>query len=99
MAEIVRRKSEAAIELNLEIIWEVIEIATETAVQHLLMKGMSLVAIARSSPRVMTEIRGGSKIRAIRELRIVSSAGLKEAKDAVDSIWDEDGISSSGAAL
>lgn len=100
MAEIVSRQGEAATELNLALVWEVVEVATSKTLHYLLKQGdLPLVAIARASERVMNEIKMGRKIQAIKELRAVSRAGLKEAKDAVEIIWDEDGISSAGAPL
>jgi len=41
------------------------------------------------TPEVMNEIATGRKINAIKELRGATGCGLKEAKDAVEAIWDE----------
>ena len=100
--EIARRENDEVIDLDIESVWEVVEITVEKAVHHILTldnDGSALVAIARATPKVMEECRMGKKIQAIKELRSVSKAGLKEAKEAIDIIWDEDGISPSGAPL
>jgi len=46
----------------------------------------TLVGMAVTDVEVVREIRVGNKIPAIKRLRTISGAGLKEAKDAVDAI-------------
>ena len=41
------------------------------------------------SPEVIEYMRAGQKINAIKELRGYAGCGLKEAKDAVESVWDD----------
>lgn len=42
------------------------------------------VMAALTSPEVMKHMRDGKKIHAIKELRLITQCGLKEAKDAVE---------------
>ena len=53
------------------------------AVPDLIVRGL------RMSPGVLTEIRAGHKILAIKELRKSTGCGLVEAKDAVEAVWDQ----------
>lgn len=104
MAALVKDDEEAAVELNLETVWRVIELTVQISVPTITEEiGVSPmkahVALARISTKVMDQIRAGKKIQAIKELRAVTGIGLKEAKDAIDVIWDEDGITASGAPL
>lgn len=43
-----------------------------------------LVQVALHSPAVMDFIRADKKIQAVKELRIISGTGLREAKEAVE---------------
>lgn len=49
----------------------------------------ALVAAARNSGEVMDAVRESRKIDAIKRLRTLTSCGLKEAKDAIESdrVW------------
>lgn len=47
-----------------------------------------LVVAARNNPKVMAFIKAGTPIYAIKELRAATLCGLKEAKDAVDTVRD-----------
>lgn len=90
MAEIVRRHEDGDPIIDLVTLWEVVEITANVAVRHLTSEGnLPLDLIARANPTVMSEIKAGKKIQAIKELRVVSRSGLKEAKEAVDKVWQE----------
>lgn len=95
VAEVVRRKSEVADALDLTIVWEVCEIAAEKAVQILVKGTPSPMLLARSTPAVMAEVMKGRKIHAIKEFRAVSGLGLKDAKDIIDRLFTEEGITPS----
>lgn len=47
------------------------------------------VLLVRNSPAAMEFIRQDRKIQAIKEIRTLATCGLKEAKDAVDVVYNE----------
>ncbi len=47
------------------------------------------IAAARLSPEIMREVLDSRKIQAIKELRGLVNCSLKEAKDAIDVIFNE----------
>lgn len=96
MSKIVAEHTEAAIELNLEILWEVIEVATDQALAYILGTKDYMInddsplsqraLIARSIPGVVSALSQDKKIVAIKELRAATRMGLKSAKDTIDAI-------------
>jgi ribosomal protein L7/L12 len=104
MSEIVREQDEDALAVDLSTLWHVVEVTVQVAVPVLAgnMNADPAVlhqSIARATPVVMKEIKMGRKIQAIKELRDAAKISLKEAKEAVEVVWEEEGISSAGAPL
>lgn len=81
-------------DLPIDLVWEVCSLTIDTAmpeiiamVRHPMTYGTE---IARSSPKVMQAIHDEKKIYAIKELRALSGLGLKEAKDVIDVVYQEE---------
>lgn len=49
-----------------------------------------LVSLAKATPGIMTDLRNGKKIMAIKALRTMTNCGLVDAKNAIDKISAEE---------